>query len=57
MGRRHPRDLPAWSMISQIDPSPTTPGTAYLAANHYKQDDYRPFAYVHHPTTAGAGER
>ena len=41
-----PRDLPAWSMISQIDPSPTTPGTAYLAANHYKQDDYRPFAYV-----------
>ena len=41
-----PRDLPEWSMISQIDPSPTTPGTAYLAANHYKQDDYRPFAYV-----------
>jgi len=50
-GGRHwdnvtPRDLPMWSMISQIDPSPTTPGTAYLAANHYKQDDYRPYAYV-----------
>ncbi|HEY6865949.1 MAG TPA: glycosyl hydrolase, partial [Candidatus Eisenbacteria bacterium] len=41
-----PRELPPWSMISQIDPSPTTPGTAYLAANHYKQDDDRPLAFV-----------
>lgn len=41
-----PRDLPAWSMISQIDASPHAAGSAYVAANHYKQDDYRPYAYV-----------
>jgi len=41
-----PRDLPEWSMISQIDPSPHDAGTAFLAANRYKQDDYRPYAYV-----------
>ncbi len=32
-----PRDLPQWSMVSQIDPSPHDAGTAYLAANHYDQ--------------------
>jgi photosystem II stability/assembly factor-like uncharacterized protein len=41
-----PKELPAWSMISQIDASPHDPGTAYLAANRYKLDDYRPYAYV-----------
>jgi photosystem II stability/assembly factor-like uncharacterized protein len=41
-----PAGLPDWSMISQIDPSPHDPGTAFVAANHYKQDDYRPYAFV-----------
>jgi photosystem II stability/assembly factor-like uncharacterized protein len=41
-----PRDLPEWSMVSQIDPSPHQAGTAYLAVNRYKHDDFRPFAYV-----------
>jgi hypothetical protein len=41
-----PKELPAWSMISQIDCSPHDPGTAYLAANRYKLDDYRPYAFV-----------
>ncbi len=41
-----PKELPAWSMISQIDASPHDPGTAYLAANRYKLDDYRPYAFV-----------
>jgi photosystem II stability/assembly factor-like uncharacterized protein len=41
-----PRDLPPWSLVSQIDPSPHQPGTAYLAVNRYKLDDYRPYAYV-----------
>jgi hypothetical protein len=41
-----PSALPAWSMISQIDPSPFDPATAYVAANRYKLDDYRPYAYV-----------
>jgi photosystem II stability/assembly factor-like uncharacterized protein len=43
-----PRDLPPWSMVSQIDPSPHDPATAFLAVNRYKLDDYRPYAYVTH---------
>ncbi|PYQ05405.1 MAG: glycosyl hydrolase [Acidobacteria bacterium] len=41
-----PKDLPEWSMVSQIDPSPHDAGTMYLAANRYKLDDNRPFIYV-----------
>jgi len=41
-----PKDLPEWSMVSQIDPSPHDAGTMYLAANRYKLDDYRPLIYV-----------
>jgi photosystem II stability/assembly factor-like uncharacterized protein len=41
-----PKDLPEWSMVSQIDPSPHEAGTMYLAVNRYKLDDYRPFIYV-----------
>jgi hypothetical protein len=40
-----PKDLPEWSLISQIDPSPHDPGTMLLAANRYKLDDRRPFLY------------
>jgi photosystem II stability/assembly factor-like uncharacterized protein len=41
-----PKDLPEWSMVSQVDPSPHDAGTMYLAANRYKHDDKRPLAYV-----------
>ena len=41
-----PRDLPEWSMVSQIDPSAHDAGTMFLAVNRYKHDDFRPFAYV-----------
>jgi photosystem II stability/assembly factor-like uncharacterized protein len=41
-----PKDLPEWSMVSQIDPSPHDAGTMYLAVNRYKLDDNRPFIYV-----------
>ena len=41
-----PPGLPPWSMISQMDPGPHDPGTAYVAANRYKLDDYRPYAFV-----------
>jgi photosystem II stability/assembly factor-like uncharacterized protein len=41
-----PKDLPEWSMVSQVDPSPHDAGTMYLAVNRYKLDDYRPFIYV-----------
>jgi photosystem II stability/assembly factor-like uncharacterized protein len=43
-----PKDLPEWSMVSQIDASPHDPATAYVAINRYKHDDFRPFVYVTH---------
>ena len=39
-------DLPEWTMVSGIEPSPFDPATAYVAATRYKLDDYRPYLYV-----------
>jgi photosystem II stability/assembly factor-like uncharacterized protein len=41
-----PKDLPEWSMVSQVDPSPFDAGTMFLAVNRYKLDDKRPFVYM-----------
>jgi photosystem II stability/assembly factor-like uncharacterized protein len=41
-----PAELPEWTMISGIEPSPFEAGTAYVAATRYKLDDYRPYLYV-----------
>ena len=40
-----PKDLPEWSMISIIEASHHDPGTAYLAVDRHKLDDFRPFIY------------
>jgi photosystem II stability/assembly factor-like uncharacterized protein len=40
-----PKDLPEWSRISLIDPSPHNAGTAYLAAKRYQLDDFQPYIY------------
>lgn len=40
-----PGDLPEWSRISLIDPSPYDAGTAYLAAKRYQLDDFSPYLY------------
>lgn len=40
-----PKDLPDWSRIDLIDPSPHAAGTAYLAADRVRWDDYRPYLY------------
>lgn len=40
-----PKDLPEWSMISIIEASHHDPGIAYLAVDHHKLDDFRPFIY------------
>jgi len=40
-----PKDLPEWSLISIIEPSPHDPATAYVAANRYKWDDFQPYLY------------
>src|SRR5690348_17163741 len=40
-----PKQLPEWSRVSQIDPSPYDAGTAYLAIDRHQNDDLRPYAY------------
>ena len=40
-----PPDLPEWSLIATIEPSPHARGTVYVAATRYKIDDYHPYLY------------
>ncbi len=40
-----PRELPAWSLISMIEPSPFDPAVAYLAVDRHELDDFRPYIY------------
>jgi photosystem II stability/assembly factor-like uncharacterized protein len=40
-----PADLPAWTFVGAIEPSPTEPGTVYLAATRYKLDDPSPYLF------------
>jgi photosystem II stability/assembly factor-like uncharacterized protein len=38
-----PKSLPEWSLISLIEPSPFDPGTAYVAVDRHKLDDFHPY--------------
>ncbi len=40
-----PKDLPAWTTISTIEPSHFDPATAYMAARRYRLDDFEPYIY------------
>ncbi len=40
-----PKDLPKNSLVSIIDESRHTPGTAYVAVNRYQVDDRQPYVY------------
>ena len=40
-----PKDLGDYARISLIEASPFRPGTAYMAANRYQQDDFKPYVY------------
>lgn len=40
-----PPDLPEWSYIRTVEPSPFDAGTWYLAATRYKLDDPAPYLY------------
>lgn len=40
-----PKGLPEWSRIGLIDASPSAPGTAYLAADRHRLDDFRPYVF------------
>jgi photosystem II stability/assembly factor-like uncharacterized protein len=43
-----PSGLPPFATISTIDPSHFDPGTAFIAARRYRQDDFKPYIYVTH---------
>ncbi|HTS08868.1 MAG TPA: glycosyl hydrolase [Candidatus Eisenbacteria bacterium] len=40
-----PKDMPEWSRISQIDPSPLDAGTAYVAVDRHQFDELKPYIY------------
>ncbi len=40
-----PPELPEWSRVNVVEPSPHDAGTAYVAANRYLWDDYRPYLF------------
>ena len=40
-----PKQLPEWTMINSIEPSPFDPGTCYVAGTRYKLGDYSPYLY------------
>ena len=40
-----PKQLPEWTMINSIEPSPFDPGTCYMAGTRYKLGDYTPYLY------------
>ncbi len=40
-----PRDLPEWGTVSLIDPSPHYGGTAYVAVDRHRLDDFKPYIF------------
>jgi len=40
-----PKEMPEWSMISIVEASRFDPGTAFIAVDRHKFDDYRPLIY------------
>lgn len=40
-----PKDMPEWTMITCIEPSPTEAGTVYVVGTRYKLDDYKPYIW------------
>ncbi|HLW52610.1 MAG TPA: glycosyl hydrolase [Candidatus Angelobacter sp.] len=40
-----PKDLPEWSMVSIVEASHYDAGTAFLAVDRHKLDDFRPFIF------------
>ncbi len=40
-----PEDLPAWSHVSCIEPSPHTTETAYVVADRHRLDDFHPYVW------------
>ena len=40
-----PKDMPEWTMITCIEPSPTQADTVYVVGTRYKLDDYKPYIW------------
>jgi photosystem II stability/assembly factor-like uncharacterized protein len=40
-----PKALPDWGTVSMIEASPTDPGTAYIAVERHKMDDFTPYIF------------
>ena len=40
-----PPQMPTWSIVTCIEPSHTEAGTAYVSADRYMWDDYKPYVY------------
>jgi photosystem II stability/assembly factor-like uncharacterized protein len=40
-----PRQVPAWAKVSTVEPSALQPGTAYVAVDNHRQDDFRPWIF------------
>jgi photosystem II stability/assembly factor-like uncharacterized protein len=43
-----PKDMPEWSMVSIIEPSPHDAGSAFAAIDRHKLDDLKPLIYRTH---------
>ncbi|MFL6591847.1 MAG: WD40/YVTN/BNR-like repeat-containing protein [Luteimonas sp.] len=43
-----PPGVPAWSKIATVDVSALDPGTAYIAVDNHRADDFRPLAWRTH---------
>jgi photosystem II stability/assembly factor-like uncharacterized protein len=40
-----PRELPKWSLISTVEPSPFDPASAFIAVDRHELDDFKPYIY------------
>jgi photosystem II stability/assembly factor-like uncharacterized protein len=43
-----PKEMPEWSMVSLLDPSPHDAASAYIAVDRHKFDDFKPYIYKTH---------
>jgi photosystem II stability/assembly factor-like uncharacterized protein len=43
-----PKAMPEWGTVSMIEASPTEAGTAYVAVERHKMDDFAPYAFKTH---------
>jgi len=43
-----PKDMPEWGTVSMIEASPSDAGTAYIAVERHKMDDFTPYIFKTH---------